>query len=94
MTYELGHLVLGLCCSRASRLPGIDDILTLLAPQSELPCLTPEGRLIMETRSRIAMAPDGNGGVYTALDRCHHTAAAVQPSPPPRCAPLFVAQHT
>ncbi|MEW5303686.1 MAG: hypothetical protein WDW36_006355 [Sanguina aurantia] len=37
--------------------------------QGFLPCLTPEGKVIMETRSRVATAPDGNGGVYLALQR-------------------------
>uniref|UniRef100_A0A7R9V7G0 UDP-N-acetylglucosamine diphosphorylase n=1 Tax=Chlamydomonas euryale TaxID=1486919 RepID=A0A7R9V7G0_9CHLO len=37
--------------------------------QGFLPCLTEEGKIIMETDSRIAKAPDGNGGVYMALHR-------------------------
>ena len=35
-----------------------------------MPCLTLDGKLILETRSRVAMAPGGNGGVYAALQQC------------------------
>lgn len=31
------------------------------------PCLTPEGRIINESAGRIALAPNGNGGLYKAL---------------------------
>lgn len=35
--------------------------------QSTLPCLNIEGKIILESKSSIASAPDGNGGVYTSL---------------------------
>ncbi|KAJ7969448.1 UDP-N-acetylglucosamine diphosphorylase 1 [Quillaja saponaria] len=35
--------------------------------QGTIPCISKEGRFIMETPYRVAKAPDGNGGVYSAL---------------------------
>ena len=35
--------------------------------QGVLPCLTPDGDLILESPSRVAVAPDGNGGIYPAM---------------------------
>lgn len=37
--------------------------------QGQLPCLTREGKVIMSTEHSIAQAPDGNGGVYIALQK-------------------------
>nr|CAB3480354.1 unnamed protein product [Digitaria exilis] len=35
--------------------------------QGTVPCVSPDGRFIMETPYKVAKAPDGNGGVYAAL---------------------------
>ncbi|KAF9377222.1 UDP-N-acetylglucosamine pyrophosphorylase, partial [Podila verticillata] len=32
-----------------------------------LPCLTFDGKIMMESKSQIVVAPDGNGGVYAIL---------------------------
>ncbi|XP_011031846.1 PREDICTED: UDP-N-acetylglucosamine diphosphorylase 2-like [Populus euphratica] len=35
--------------------------------QGTIPCVSKDGRFVMETPFRVAKAPDGNGGVYSAL---------------------------
>nr|CAD7194364.1 unnamed protein product [Timema douglasi] len=35
--------------------------------QGLLPCFTFEGKFIMDSKSKLAKAPDGNGGIYKAL---------------------------
>lgn len=43
------------------------ELQLLAALQGQLPCLTPEGKIIMASPHSLANAPDGNGGVYLAL---------------------------
>jgi UDP-N-acetylglucosamine/UDP-N-acetylgalactosamine diphosphorylase len=36
-------------------------------PQGTLPCMTEEGKLMLETGFKVGSAADGNGGIYGAL---------------------------
>ena len=42
-----------------------DDI--FFFEQGLMPCLTMDGKIIMESEFKLALAPDGNGGLYNAL---------------------------
>ena len=46
---------------------GLDKADVTFFQQGSLPCFTPEGKIIMESRSTMATAPEGNGGIYAAL---------------------------
>lgn len=46
---------------------GLDKSQVFFFAQSDMPCVTPEGKLILESRSKLARAPNGNGGMYLAL---------------------------
>lgn len=48
---------------------GLSECDVLFFQQGMLPCMTNEGKIIMETASRVSMAPDGNGGIYASLKK-------------------------
>jgi len=37
--------------------------------QDMIPCITPEGKILMESAHKVARSPNGNGGVYSGLLR-------------------------
>ena len=46
---------------------GIDQKNIIVFEQNTLPCIDFDGRLILDSKCSVSRAPDGNGGLYSAL---------------------------